>query len=149
MTIDRFEEAVKFVLEKEGVYSNDKDDKGGETKYGISKRWYPDFDGTLEGAKAIYKEHYWNALDCDHREPDLAIVLFDTAVNCGVGRAVKWLSSDKTVEGMLALRVRHYLDICARDVTQYKWLRGWLRRVTGVWDFARRYKGMVEGRGYM
>ncbi len=31
----------RIVLEHEGGYVNDPDDAGGETKYGIAKRWYP------------------------------------------------------------------------------------------------------------
>ena len=39
-----FEEIIEIVLEHEGGYVNDPDDAGGETKYGIAKRWYPDVD---------------------------------------------------------------------------------------------------------
>lgn len=35
---ENFEKAFSFVLKWEGVYTNDKDDPGGETKYGISKK---------------------------------------------------------------------------------------------------------------
>ena len=37
-----FDQAVHVILEHEGGYSNDKDDPGGETRYGISKLAYPD-----------------------------------------------------------------------------------------------------------
>ena len=36
-----FNEIIEKVLEHEGGYVNDKDDLGGETKYGITKRFYP------------------------------------------------------------------------------------------------------------
>ena len=39
-----FDEIIEIVLEHEGGYVNDPDDAGGETKYGIAKRWYPDVD---------------------------------------------------------------------------------------------------------
>ena len=39
-----FEEIIDNVLESEGGYVNDKDDPGGETNMGISKRAYPDLD---------------------------------------------------------------------------------------------------------
>ena len=51
-----FEEIIEIVLEHEGGYVNDPDDAGGETKYGIAKRWYPDVDIknlTKEQAKKI------------------------------------------------------------------------------------------------
>ena len=39
-----FDEIIEVVLEHEGGYVNDPDDAGGETKYGIAKRWYPSVD---------------------------------------------------------------------------------------------------------
>lgn len=47
----------------EGGYSNRKDDLGGETKYGISKRAHPNTEIsslTKEDAKKIYKSEYWD-----------------------------------------------------------------------------------------
>ena len=32
---------IDKVIHNEGGYNNDHEDLGGETKYGISKRWYP------------------------------------------------------------------------------------------------------------
>jgi lysozyme family protein len=45
-----------------GNYSNHPYDRGGETKYGISSRWYPDEDIqnlTRERANAILYRDYW------------------------------------------------------------------------------------------
>ena len=39
-----FDEIIEVVLKHEGGYVNDPDDPGGETKYGISKKAYPDED---------------------------------------------------------------------------------------------------------
>ena len=39
-----FDHAVKEILRHEGGYVDDPVDRGGETKYGISKRSYPDLD---------------------------------------------------------------------------------------------------------
>ena len=36
-----FNEIIKTVIEHEGGYVNDPTDLGGETKYGITKRFYP------------------------------------------------------------------------------------------------------------
>lgn len=58
----KFERAFSCVLQNEGVYVNDPSDSGGETKYGISKRSYPNLDIknlTLEEAKKIYFCDYW------------------------------------------------------------------------------------------
>jgi lysozyme family protein len=39
-----FNEIIEVVLHHEGGYVNDPKDPGGETKYGVSKRAYPDID---------------------------------------------------------------------------------------------------------
>ena len=39
-----FNEIIEVVLEHEGGYVNDPDDAGGETNFGIAKRWYPNVD---------------------------------------------------------------------------------------------------------
>lgn len=84
-----FEEAFRAVLQIEKGYVNSKFDNGGETKFGISKKTYPELDIanlTLEKAKTIYFYDFWN---CDLLKlsniPDkeIAIELFDTSVNMG------------------------------------------------------------------
>jgi lysozyme family protein len=87
-----FEVAIEKVLDIEtggdrvnGGYTNDPDDPGGETKWGISKRAHPDVhiaSLSERGAKRLYKEHYWNKLLLDQvPDQDIAEELLDTAVN--------------------------------------------------------------------
>ena len=57
-----FDVAFEKLIGHEGGYVNDARDPGGETKYGISKRAYPDEDIaglTLERAKQIYRRDCW------------------------------------------------------------------------------------------
>jgi len=83
-----FLKAFTEIIGIEGGYVNNPDDRGGETKYGISKRAYPNIDIknlTLNKAKEIYHRDYWIAtkleqIDCY----DIQLELFDTAVNMGV-----------------------------------------------------------------
>ena len=89
-----FDRAVALVLKHEGGYVNDPRDPGGETRYGISKRAYPDVDIlrlTEDEAKAIYKRDYWDKLRTDEIPEQLAICLFDAAVNMGRERAIRLL----------------------------------------------------------
>ena len=92
-----FDMAFKEVLGFEGGYVDDKNDNGGETKYGISKRSYPDVNIellTVEQAKHIYYRDFWNTKQMELSSIDdekIAIELFDTAVNMGVGVASKFL----------------------------------------------------------
>lgn len=94
-----FETCLNALLVKEGLYSNDPDDH--PTKYGITEitaraHGYLDSmeDLTLEAATVIYNRAYWKPLWCDeisqHWER-LAEELFDSGVNCGVGRVASWL----------------------------------------------------------
>ncbi len=99
MTI--FNRAFEYVLNLEGGYSNNPDDPGGETRYGISEavareEGYPGLMQSLplETAKAIYKRRYWDALKLDviaAFSEAIAFKLFDTGVNMGTGTAVAFL----------------------------------------------------------
>lgn len=148
-----FDAAVARVLESEGYYSNDPRDAGGETKYGISKRAYPSVDIaslTLDGAKAIYRRDYWDALRCDELPPRIAFALFDSAVNSGRGPALKWLQQALNVaadgaigpvtiqaakqaagdvEGVLMRFYGYRLRMLTDLATWPSFSRGWVRRV--------------------
>lgn len=89
-----FSRAVEFVLDEEGGYSNDPQDPGGETKFGISKRAYPNLDIanlTRDQAIAIYQRDYWDRLPT--LPGRLQFLVFDFAVNAGIRRAVQTLQS--------------------------------------------------------
>jgi len=83
-----------MVLKHEGGYINHKNDPGGETNYGISKRAYPDVDIknlTVDGAKELYKRDYWDRIKGDDLPAGVACVTMDYAVNSGTSRASKAL----------------------------------------------------------
>jgi lysozyme family protein len=94
-----FDRAFAFVVGEEGYKSNLKGDPGGLTIFGISGRWYPDLvakmmkaprDVALGMAKAKYAEVYWAPVGCDKLPWPDCMVLFDTAVNDGAGRAKRF-----------------------------------------------------------
>ena len=89
-----FDQAFDYVIGKEGKETNDPDDNGGHTKFGISQKAYPDLDIsalTLEKAKEIYRSEYWDAIKGDELPDGLGFALFDAAVNQGVKTASKFL----------------------------------------------------------
>ena len=89
-----FQKAFKIIVGVEGGYVDNKNDPGGETKYGISKRSYPDEDIkelTLERAKEIYKNDFWIKLNCDSMAWPLNLIVFDSAVQHGQTIAIKLL----------------------------------------------------------
>ena len=91
-----FEKALAFTLSQEGGYSNDPNDSGGETRFGISKAAYPNEDIknlTVERAAELYKRDYWDKCGCGLLPSPVAIVLFDGAVNQGPAKAPRLLQA--------------------------------------------------------
>ena len=109
-----FEIAYDTVLRHEGGYVQDPDDRGGETYKGISRIHHPGWpgweridtaragtefpqslnnDATLqEQVHGFYKEYYWDRmLGDDIPDQDIATEVFDTGVNMGLRRAVRYL----------------------------------------------------------
>ncbi len=94
--------AIKQVLLSEGGYTNDADDPGGPTNWGITiydARAYWRADATaadvrampIDVAQAIYKEKYWDAIDGDELPAGVDYAVFDYGVNSGISRAMKVL----------------------------------------------------------
>lgn len=107
MTSD-FQDAVGITLKNEGGLSNDKDDPGGITKYGISLRFLQENDIhvdngssitakdiqdlTVPEAISIYKAQFWDKLNIGFiSNPGLADKVFDLSVNMGGEQAIKLL----------------------------------------------------------
>ena len=134
-----FDKIFEFTLQWEGgsKITNDPDDPGGLTKYGLSKRANPDLDIealTEERAKEIYKERYWNkvALELD---PLLDMASYDTAVNVGVPRVLRWLTECNNYPSMLHRRRQHYFEITDKNPKLNKYDKGWENRVVALSHF--------------
>lgn len=84
--MSNFAAAVGIVIGIEAGYVNDPKDPGGETKYGISKRRYPNEDIknlTIERAQFLYRRDYWSSNGCESMTWEQALLVFDAAVNGG------------------------------------------------------------------
>jgi lysozyme family protein len=130
---------------------SDQRDPGGETKFGVSKRSYPDLDIkslTIEQAKAIYKRDYWDRAHCDSLHPIIAFQVFDAAVNGGIGQSIRFLQkavgvADDGVIGPLtlaAIQRRETAELIARfNAERLEFMtklstweifsKGWARRI--------------------
>lgn len=90
-----FEGAAAHVLALEGGHVDDPDDRGGETRYGISSRAHPDVDLdslTARQAIEIYRHDYWQRPHIDRvPEPAIAARLLALAVVAGPVVAVRAL----------------------------------------------------------
>lgn len=157
MTDRVWDKAIDLLLMNEGGYVNDPNDLGGETKWGISKRAYPDLDIpnlTLDDAKAIYYRDYWRKCKCDKLPDALSVAVLDYAVNSGVKRAIKHLQEvlEVPADGIIGNQtigacsskplkdtVQKYLDkrldflISLESFSRYG--KGWTARVNRVRQF--------------
>jgi lysozyme family protein len=129
-----FPAAFAIVVGIEAGYVDDLSDPGGETKYGISKRSYPNVDIpqlTLEEAQAIYRRDFWDKLNLDSMPWNLALIEFDAAVNQGQG-------FEHTLHGddieMMAERAMHYAE--TKNFAKYE--HGWFRRLFTIFKAAQR-----------
>lgn len=90
-----FERAFEYVLAAEGGFANLKGDPGGRTMYGITERDHPDLwaagPPTLAQARERYWRDYWVASGCSSLPWPLSALVFDAAVNQGVGAAIRML----------------------------------------------------------
>ena len=132
--INNFNKALAFVLKWEGGYSNDPNDPGGETKYGIDKRSHPGLDIknlTLEQASDIYKNEYWNKCKCDELEWPFDIIVFDTAVNMGPNRALVLFQENQSWTDYLFKRINFYCKISSK--TKDRYIKGWVNRVIDIY----------------
>lgn len=110
-----FNLAFERTMKNEGVYSNDPDDAGKETCFGISRKYHPNWAGwkTVDVLKQgrskkeliellkknsvlnslvknFYKENFWDCFELDDcKSNNTAYLMFDTAVNVGKVQAIK------------------------------------------------------------
>ena len=102
-----FEEIIEIVLEHEGGYVDDPDDRGGATNFGVIQRTYQDYinkyddghevtkqemkDMDGEDAKEVYLRMFWGPSRAAKLPEEIREVYFDMVVNHGQGNAVKIL----------------------------------------------------------
>ncbi len=93
---NKFKKAFGITIGHEKGYVNDPLDRGGETKYGITKRSYPNIDIkslSLEEAKNIYYRDFWKTKkgNLSQLPESIAIEVFDTGANTGINTGRKIL----------------------------------------------------------
>ncbi len=152
---DLFLKCIKVVLKNEGGYVNNPKDPGGETNYGIAKKFYPNLDIknlTKEQAIDIYYKDYWLPMNLEGiLNNELILQVFDFGVNAGRKVSIRMLQrivkteddgiiGPKTIkainESELPLldifkkrRKIFYMNLAARKPELEIFLNGWLRRI--------------------
>lgn len=146
---ENFDKMLKFVLLREGGYSNNPNDKGGETNKGITYQTYNSYRKsrglsprsvkyiTDEEVRDIYYNNYYKASGADKiQNPKLAAYVFDTAVNMGVSRAKEFLAkSGNDLNTYEQLRRNKYNQFVEYDSSQRCFLQGWNNRINSLREF--------------
>jgi lysozyme family protein len=108
-----FLKAVERVLAHEGGYSDSQADPGGETKFGISKREYPELEiGSLRRDQAIeiYWREWWRRYGYGTLPSPVSAKMLDLAVNVGpryaatcLQRALRACGTEVDEDGIIGL----------------------------------------------
>lgn len=118
----KFDEAFEKLIGHEGGYSNNPDDPGGETMYGVTARVArangydgPMRDLPLSKAKSIYRSLYWDTVRAEELPDAVRFDVFDASVNSGPGQAIRFLqratgSTDDGRLGPLTMRAVKAMD---------------------------------------
>jgi lysozyme family protein len=157
-----WDEALKHILKYEGGYVHHKDDPGGMTNLGVTKRVWEEWTGkpateadmralTPAMVGPLYKKRYWDAVRGDDLPSGVDLCVFDCAVNAGPGRASKFLQQavgvladgqigPMTVAATTAKPADEVIDaFCNLREAHYKSLstfatfgKGWMNRLGAV-----------------
>lgn len=145
-----FYEAFDRLISNEGGYVNNPADPGGETKFGISKRSYPEVDIknlTRNQAREIYQRDFWQRGEMDQFDGAIAFQVFDAAVNHGIETAIRLLQRAvdvaedghigpvtvaaihaRSITDVLMLFLAHRIKFWAKLSTWQSFGRGWAIR---------------------
>ncbi len=172
-----FSISYNLTMGAEGGYANNPADTGGETYKGVSRKNNPSWSGwaivdaikathpsslnaalnanaeLLAKVEAFYLQNYWNVNQTGAiNNQQIANQVFDTSVNCGVGRGAQFLqqaagvTADRVVgpatlaavngadpatlyNSFLALRKQYYLNIIANNPSQAQFKNSWFSRL--------------------
>ena len=146
---------MPVILRNEGGYINHPNDPGGETNFGIAKKFYPNEDiknMTIPRATYLYYRDYWLPMNLKgFKNEELVLQVFDFGINAGIRRSIKLLQrlvgviddgfvgpittkiindQDSDIVKKFKNRRRiYYMNLAAQKPKLEVFLRGWLRRV--------------------
>jgi lysozyme family protein len=167
MATEAFVAALPFVLRWEGGFVNHPNDPGGATNKGVTQAVYDAWRGSQGAARqsvelitnaeveSIYEKQYWLAAHSHDLQRPLDLVQFDTAVNMGVRRAVRFLQhcagcgvdgsfGKNTADAVAACdqgqavieyckaREQYYKTLAQNNPRLAVFLKGWLNRLNAL-----------------
>ena len=143
-----FNRTMDFILKWEGYKSENPLDTGGRTIFGVAEKFHPEvvariWDMPKDEAKKevypVYKSEYWDKCGCDDLTFPYDMIMMDTAVNMGVGRALEFKGKARggtdfpVWVDFLMLRIEFYCKIAKNNPV---FLRGWINRVNDLYATA-------------
>jgi len=161
-----FEKAFEKVLIIEGGYSDHEDDPGGKTKYGITEAvarqngYKGDMkDLTTDQAKEIYYHEFWlNHKYNKIKNRNIAIEMFDQAVNMGQGTANKNLQKSNNlltaaddiypiaVDGVIGPQTLKAINGCSKPIALFNVLNGYqIKHYINLAENSNKYKTFIAG----
>lgn len=142
---NNYNDCLIRLLKDEGGYSNNPNDPGGPTNFGITLGDYRKYinpqgsatdvrNMTVDQAKTIYKSKYWDALDCDNLPSGVDYTCFDYGVNSGLGRPRRDLQKFKSLSGVNLINAINdeRMSFLQSLGTWPVFGKGWAKRVSGV-----------------
>jgi lysozyme family protein len=150
--------AIGPLLAQEGGYVDDPDDPGKETKFGITKRSYPELDIKnldQDDAVDIYRKDFWNANKYGSMPPSIAAKMLEMSANLGGSQANKLLQralgvkddgivGEKTLaatnkadeqqilDALVGSQTSFYKDLVKKNPVRKKWINNWLKRASSI-----------------
>ncbi len=135
----RFNYALNFLLKNEEEYSNNPDDPGRETNFGITQEELDEIhvqlklpasvkDLTEEDVEVYYKVVWWNEYHYNLlKNITIAAKIFDLAVNIGPYNAHRIVQEALTYNGYPTLKIDGILGLKTRNVINEVCLYGSMR----------------------
>lgn len=128
-----FQKGMVLAFQWEGGYVNDPQDPGGETKYGISKRFHPNVNIkalTPDQATQIYYNEYWLPYPqlADIQDTDFAARVFLFGINAGMRRAVETYMAHKSLTEFRQAMKNYYQYLADARPSLKRFLHGWFNR---------------------
>ena len=167
---NRLSTSLEFTLRWEGGYVNHPKDPGGATNKGVTKGVYDAYrkgkgldQSDVRGitdveVHDIYENGYWKKARCPTLPIDLDTAQFDTAVNMGVRRAIKFMQKctdcvadgawgpktaaavagcdpGETLKAYCDLRETFYIELINRKPDLSVFRKGWMNRLNDLRGF--------------
>ncbi len=146
--------ALDVVFGSEGKYVNHPNDKGGPTNLGVTQATYNDYcrrhklpvknvkNLSKNEVIQVYYNDYWVKFGLDkEKDPIKSLILFDTAVLHGVGKAKDFYKkSNGDLDKILELRREHYKNTVDKEPKQKSFEKGWYNRINKLQGILNRYE---------